>query len=224
MYEVAEPGNPALLRYGNKTLLMMGSQSGVVEPASSTAPLASGSGADGVAITFNDHVGVAVNTRRLSDGQIIHEINQRVQQGVSAAVSTVAAQARVALWPDVQRIAGGLGSAAPRAASKGARLMVPPQKTPISCLAGSSTSTTTFRSVDTAGDLTCPETGSNRHPAPKAGAFRPFLPGEKVLSPLADTGHCRMSTQCGIYCPFPAPKPERRGRSSPRYEPFLLRP
>lgn len=34
MYEVAEPGNPELLRYGNKTLLMMGAQSGVVEPAS----------------------------------------------------------------------------------------------------------------------------------------------------------------------------------------------
>lgn len=33
MYEVAEPGNPELLRYGSKTMLMMGSQSGVVEPA-----------------------------------------------------------------------------------------------------------------------------------------------------------------------------------------------
>ena len=33
MYEVAEPGNPELLRYGNKTMLLMGQQSGVVEPA-----------------------------------------------------------------------------------------------------------------------------------------------------------------------------------------------
>ncbi|WP_421793862.1 hypothetical protein [Hydrocarboniphaga effusa] len=38
MYEVAEPGNPELLRYGNKTLLMMGAQSGVVEPAHSFDP------------------------------------------------------------------------------------------------------------------------------------------------------------------------------------------
>ncbi|EIT70008.1 MULTISPECIES: hypothetical protein [Hydrocarboniphaga] len=85
MYEVAEPGNPELLRYGNKTLLMMGSQSGVVEPASAIAPLSSGGG--GVKITFNDNVGVAVNARQLSDGQIIAEISHRVDQGMQTAAS-----------------------------------------------------------------------------------------------------------------------------------------
>jgi hypothetical protein len=44
MYEVAEPGNPELLRYGNKTLLMMGDQSGVVEPATRGSPAAAMSG------------------------------------------------------------------------------------------------------------------------------------------------------------------------------------
>jgi hypothetical protein len=43
MYEVAEPGNPELLRYGSKTMLLMGNQSGTVTPARAAPEMTGGS-------------------------------------------------------------------------------------------------------------------------------------------------------------------------------------
>ena len=71
MYEVAEPGNPELLRMGSKTLLMMGSQSGVVEPAKRiSGDSAVGKSAGSAKINVHNYGGERVTTRQRSDGEI----------------------------------------------------------------------------------------------------------------------------------------------------------
>lgn len=69
IYEVAEPGNPELIKYGSKTILAMGSQPGTVIPAkamSAQAAMAGGRGAGNVSIVINNTAGDLVGARARS--------------------------------------------------------------------------------------------------------------------------------------------------------------
>jgi hypothetical protein len=87
MYEVAEPGNPELLRYGNKTMLMMGAQSGVVEPATRAAP----SGSGGMQI-INNAPGISI--RRVNNVMTIDMADDLVDVAVGRSQVIAAKDAR----------------------------------------------------------------------------------------------------------------------------------
>lgn len=91
MYEVAEPGNPELLRYGNKTLLMMGAQSGVVEPARSVGPIAADSGGSGLRLNITN---APPGYRPVVDGNVVSldMLEPWAQRTAARAVGMTAAQ------------------------------------------------------------------------------------------------------------------------------------
>jgi len=64
-YEVAEPGNPELLRYGNKTLLMMGDKSGTVTPAKAATAMTGrmAASASALQVVINNTQSENVNAR-----------------------------------------------------------------------------------------------------------------------------------------------------------------